>query len=503
MTRGTAAFSDTRLCEKVYSDETQPQPVACAPMRMLLLGVAVALASPTAATAATFHVALTGNDGAAGTRAAPWRTIQRAADAVSAGDTVIVRAGIYVGFAVDARGTEATPIAFVAEGEVVIDGAATSDRDAILIEGAAWLRIEGFTVIGATRAGISALDCDHITVRRNRLDQNGKWGVFSAFCDDLVIEDNEASRSGEQHGIYASNSADRPVIRRNRLWGNAMCGIHLNGDISQGGDGVISNAVIEDNVIFENGRAGGSAINGDGITGAVIRDNVLDRNHASGISLYQIDGGAPSTGNQVINNTVRMAGDARWAVNIQDGSTGNVLRNNILLHPSPSRGAVDLCAGCASGMRSDHNAVVGRFSIDGVLVDLPTWRARTRGDAASFVASDADLFSDAGAGDLTLRAGSPAIDHGMAAGAPSRDITGTARPQGAAVDIGAYEHCGGTCAPGDPGAGEGGGGDPQAPGVDPVAGGCSTGSPSVAALSWIGLFTLVRRRRARRPRSPR
>lgn len=481
-------------------------------MRRFLLSVTASLVVATTARANTFHVATTGNDGAAGTAAAPWRTIQRAANAVAPGDTVIVQAGSYVGFAVETRGTQAKPIAFVADGQVAIDGAATRNRDAILIDGAAWVRIEGFQVSGATRTGIAALDCNHITVRGNHVDLNGKWGIFSAFCDDLVIEGNEASRSAEQHGIYASNSADRPVIRRNRIWGNAMCGIHVNGDISQGGDGVISNAVIEDNVIFDNGRNGCSGINGDGMANAVIRNNVLDGNHASGISLYRIDGGAPSTGNQVINNTIRMASDARWAVNIQNNSTGNVLRNNILLHPSASRGAIDLCAGCASGMKSDHNAVVGRFSIDGTMVNLATWRSRTGGDAASFVASDADLFTNPGTGDLTLRAGAPAIDRGVADGAPSDDVTGTARPQGAGIDIGAYERCNGACAgaglgsdsSGSSGSSAGGSGDGTGNDnengstlQEPSAAGCTTGSTSASPLVWIGLAALVLRRRVR------
>ena len=45
------------------------------------------------------------------------------------------------------------------------------------------------------------------------------------------------------------------MIRHNRIWGNAMCGIHMKGDISQGGDGVISDAVVEDNVISSSSHA--------------------------------------------------------------------------------------------------------------------------------------------------------------------------------------------------------------------------------------------------------
>ncbi len=42
-------------------------------------------------------------------------------------------------------------------------------------------------------------------------------------------------------------------------------------------------------------------------------------------------------------------------------------------------------------------------------------------------------------GDYHLKAGSPAIDSGTQIGAPSIDLSGVSRPQGAGVDIGAYE----------------------------------------------------------------
>ncbi|HEY1613938.1 MAG TPA: right-handed parallel beta-helix repeat-containing protein [Rhizomicrobium sp.] len=49
----------------------------------------------------TYYVATNGNDGNSGSQAAPWLTIQHAADTVAAGDTVLVRGGVYnehVGF---------------------------------------------------------------------------------------------------------------------------------------------------------------------------------------------------------------------------------------------------------------------------------------------------------------------------------------------------------------------------------------------------------------------
>jgi hypothetical protein len=67
--------------------------------------------------------------------------------------------------ATGSSGTPTDPIAFLADGAVTIEGSATADRDAIHIEGASSVRVEGFTVIDVARARISALDCDHITVR--------------------------------------------------------------------------------------------------------------------------------------------------------------------------------------------------------------------------------------------------------------------------------------------------------------------------------------------------
>ena len=58
------------------------------------------------------------------------------------------------------------------------------------------------------------------------------------------------------------------------------------------------------------------------------------------------------------------------------------------------------------------------------------------------ITAPALIFLDASLYDLRLRGGSPAIDAGNGESAPDRDIVGTSRPQGNAVDVGAYEHTG-------------------------------------------------------------
>jgi parallel beta-helix repeat protein len=280
-----------------------------------------------------------------------------------------------------------------------------------------------------------------VTIRGNSLDANERWGILTGFCDDLLIEHNIASNSVVEHGIYVSNSGDRPVIRGNRIHGNAANGIHMNGDASLGGDGVISQALVEDNVIFANGLEGGSGINGDGVQDSLFRNNLIYDTHASGISLYRIDGGAPSTGNRVLNNTVVVAADGRWGINIRDAATGNTVKNNIVYSRHGYRGALSVCASCLAGLVSDHNLVEDRFTLDDgdSVMTLAQWQVATGQDGNSLAVTDIDgLFSDSPGGDFHLAPG-PAVDAGAALLDVPVDLDGNPRPFGPAWDAGCYE----------------------------------------------------------------
>src|SRR6185369_9191190 len=162
--------------------------------------------------------------------------------------TVHVADGNYTGFDLRTPGTAGSPIVFVGEGNNV---AITADNgttpDGINIEDSAYDVVDHFIVNNRTRAGIRAAVSDHITIRNCSCGTNGHWGIFTGFVDDLVVENNETYDSIAEHGIYASNSGDRPVIRGNHVHGNHAAGIHMNGDESQGGDGTISDALVENN----------------------------------------------------------------------------------------------------------------------------------------------------------------------------------------------------------------------------------------------------------------
>ncbi|MEW6268258.1 MAG: right-handed parallel beta-helix repeat-containing protein [Thermodesulfobacteriota bacterium] len=444
--------------------------------------LAVLLASAGAAQAADYWVASGGNDASDGlSPATAWATLVHAADEVGPGDTVHVLDGGYQGFYLTTSGTPGAPIRFRAEGQNV---RITSDNpitpDGINLEGASHVVIDGFVVDGRTRAGVRAVLGSHVTVRNCKLGWNGRWGILTGFVDDFTAERNEAHHSQVEHGIYVSNSSDRPIVRNNLVWSNHGNGLHFNGDASLGGDGLIEDALVEGNVIWDNGRGGGSGINMDGGTRGTIRNNLLFDNHASGIGLYRIDASAGAKDNLVVNNTIVQAADGRWAINVSGGSTGNSVRNNVLYSLHPFRGVITIDASSRPGFSSDYNSVMSRFSADGgsSVISLAAWQALGY-DAHSFVATPTEHFVAPGS-DFHLLATSPAIDAGSAAGAPAVDLDGAPRPVGAGVDLGAYELQLLECGDGELDPGEECEGDDDCP-AGSTCSGCTCDAPPVCS----------------------
>jgi hypothetical protein len=418
-------------------------------MRLVLL----LLATP--AFAANYVVAPNGDDTANGSAATPWKTLQHAADQVAAGDSVSVQAGTYVGFQIGystpKTGAMGAPITFTAQSGVVINAPNAKTADGIDLEGASWVVLDGFEVTGVTRAGIRTVwdgttNATNVTVRNCYTHDNGTWGIFTSHVDNLLIEHNRTSHAGTQHGIYVSNACVNPVVRGNEIFSNNANGLHMNGDISQGGTGIITGALVEKNVIYDNGAGsgaaagGGSGINCDGVQNSKIQNNLIYAEHSSGISLYKIDAAMPATGNLVVNNTIVVASDGRWAVNIQDASVNNTVLNNILLNLS-ARGAVQTSTDSLSGLVSDYNLVVDKFTPDtSTVLTLAQWQAMTNQDKHSIVLGAGSIF--AGPTDFHLLPTAQAIGKGTMTNAPSDDLDGF--PRSGAIDIGAYQyHVGG------------------------------------------------------------
>jgi len=417
---------------------------------LLFLFIISVMYLPTYASSSTtsqiYYVSSFGNDTDNGYKLHPWKTLQHAADKLVAGDTVIVSPGQYTGFVMGydnpQNGTADKPITFKALSGTIITQRNNKTPDGINLEGVSYIVIDGFEIDNMPRAGIRSVTNNHVIIRNNKTDRNNTWGIFTGFSDYLTIEGNETSRSKTQHGIYVSNSCKNPIVRRNKSWGNSGCGIHFNGDLSMGAPGLITGALIEGNIIYDNGKSGGSGINCDGVQNSVIQNNLLYNNHASGISLYDIDAAEGAKNNVIANNTILQPADSRWAINIQNGSTGNQVYNNILYDANHVHGSINVTQDSLSGFNSDYNIVVDKFTLndgDSVL-NLANWQKSTLQDKHSFYATPESLFVNVKVNDYRLSPKSRAIDSGTPKMAPTKDIEVVKRPRGKGNDIGAYEY---------------------------------------------------------------
>ena len=133
--------------------------------------------------------------------------------------------------------------------------------------------------------------------------------------------------------------------------------------------------------------------------GWVVENNVVMVSNFHGISLF----GAKDS--RIVNNTVYdITGKVNSWIRL-DNATNCTVRNNL---------AMAFRSKNCEQLTSDHN------------IELPSDVPHA-------------CFKDMPNGDLSLKADGKAVDAGEATLAPTEDITGSPRPSGAGVDVGAYE----------------------------------------------------------------
>jgi len=396
--------------------------------------------------ATNYYVSNSGSDSNNGlTIANAFETLQHAADMATAGDTIFVENGTYVGFDLrNKNGTNANPIVFKANGSnVLVNQKGPLRNDIINIENADYVIIDGFIANNApgNGNGIRVVTSDNCVIRNNSCDNNAERGVFTAFTDDILIENNVCTNSIDEHGIYVSNSSDRPIIRYNECYGNNSIGIHMNGDLSSGGDGIISDAQVYGNILHDNN--GAASINMDGLQNPIVYNNLIYNNHSSqGIALFQQDGAIVTSGAKIYNNTIIVPSDGRWGILVQNGANINTeIYNNIIINQHAWRGCITVEA--TSQFTSDYNILNDKMSASGddSAITLTAWQALGFDNHSLLADALTSIFENPETNIYQLATNSQAIDTGtnLVNSIVSIDINGDSRPSGTGYDIGAYE----------------------------------------------------------------
>jgi hypothetical protein len=416
---------------------------------------------------ADWYCAPSGSDSNPGNQASPFRQIRAAIAVAQPGDTILVADGSYLGFSIlNFAGTAGAQLTIQAQGTGAVVTNTTdrtdydSNRDIIFISYCSYVVLDGLQGFNATRAGLRVDNSPNVTVEHCTFGNNTTWGIVTDFSNNLLIQYNDCYGSVQQHGVYVSDSSLSPVVRFNTFHDNAACGLHMNGGFPDGPPGLISHALIEFNVIYNNGAAGGSGINCDGVTDSTFIGNVVYNEHASGMSLYCDDGSPPATNAVIIGNTFDLASDGRWPLNIDNASTGAIVYDNILLNHNASHGSICFDAAASmAGFTSDYNVLcTGGIEATedggGSTIGFAAWQAAGY-DAHSITATQAALFTDWSTGNYTLIHGAPAIGAGVATfsgtTAPNVDLVGNPRPGPTGYSIGAYEVPGGATTSGPTG----------------------------------------------------
>lgn len=192
------------------------QPLArdsCAlrPLVLLLLFLAPG------ADAATYVVAKNGRDSNPGTAARPFLTINRAVSHVRAGDTILVRTGVYREAVLiwDKKGTRDAPIRIAADrgATPVIEGKGLRVAPGLVAIGSSeWIRFEGFEVRNSAADGISLRAVRQVVVRHNAV-HHSRFGGIRAWNGnaDLLVDGNTV-----HHNVLSNAS------RRTRQWSQAI-----------------------------------------------------------------------------------------------------------------------------------------------------------------------------------------------------------------------------------------------------------------------------------------
>ena len=301
------------------------------PLATLAAGLALALAAcggekelgrcetpPAAAGAAEVRwVGPAGDDTAAGTCAAPWRTLEHALDEARPGMAIILRPGTYgrrgTRILIRGGGDRGNPIVVAGHqgrDETTVLGAVKVEGEYVTLNG---LRFRGPTGPVVEREGdnptgesvVVDVEGDGVEISDSEVT-GGLWhaGIFVADGKDVRLLRNHIHRNGafdrpEQanldHGIYFGSGSG--LVASNLVEGNLAYGIHLYPRASD--------VTVAYNTVVRNGRAG--IIIADESADNLVVGNVVAENKDLSIRSSDLTAG----GNRAVANLVwRNAGGA-------------------------------------------------------------------------------------------------------------------------------------------------------------------------------------------------
>jgi hypothetical protein len=420
----------------------------------------------------TYYVSTTGNDKNSGTQSSPWRTIQKACNVVNPGDTVYVRGGIYNEKAVMTRsGTSSQWITFknYTSELPIIDGTGISPiywaGGMLQVSDASYILIDGFKVQDSSASGIGILRSSYVTVQNCQTYNTKKSGIRvcygegispQKYCTYIKILNNHIALANNNLPYPDQEALTFSGVSYSEIKGNTLtsscikegicckhdcnnCTIAYNNlatpvvsiYICASDGGYANDFWIYRNYCHGTGNSISIGLETCGLSENFYIYNNIFASDVHGFQLIdEMTEGSCSTGpkNVYFINNVCNVGNSAFKINpitTQTYMRNVVIRNNIL---KGTENSIFISANQPMNQLTiDHNFFSGTPYPNIIaygtsyLTGNPKWVNPSKDD-------------------YHLQSNSTAIDAGISTDAPSEDYDGNPRPQGNAVDMGAYEY---------------------------------------------------------------
>ena len=440
-------------------------------------------------TSTRFFVSVDGDDSRTPQQAnnplTPWKTIQKAVDNISAGDTVLIGEGTYyekVAITSSASGTAVNPtlIRNVPGETVILDGKneGTQWESLLKITGAEHIEVRGLKAINGYWYGFSADETNNIKFDSLATDNTRASGIYVRVTSFIEITNNNIRRAcqaqerdefgnGTQECITVGRT-DNFKISHNEIWDVPLHGEGGEGIDAKGGcfDGEISHNYIHDiervgiyldagshdqyNIrVFSNrviDCGGGLSVAGElggHIMDIYMYNNVLVNNTRSGVLFQNIMNGRFSN-IYIVNNTLYNNGLVGFAGEVANFSQNELnenlqIVNNVFYNKSENY-----------RFSIFHNIAAPHVIHNNLYFDFkPGWAGGENNfTQANLTEADVQadpLFTNVQSEDYTLQANSPAIGKGVPFKLPdgtllfNTDYNGNTRGE-TAWDLGAFEN---------------------------------------------------------------
>jgi parallel beta-helix repeat protein len=388
--------------------------------------------TPSEANATTYYVAKTGSDNnsctAAQSTSSPKLTIKSGLSCLKAGDNLSIRKGTYN--EVINTQSQSVPTGTSWSNPVTI---AAYSGEIVTLKPSSGLAIH---IIGNSSKYLifDRLVIDAVNLSSSAVSFNGN---FKSDAGHIRLTNCEIKNAGDNGIIMTKGSNFNEILK---------CNIHHNGNNTDAGHLPIGHGIY---VESSNNRIEGCELH-----------------HMTGFGIHVYNGysGQRASDNVVKNNLVYSnSRNDPFASGILIGSGDNNMAYNNVVYSQP----VGIMVGYNSSTNSKvYNNTVYNNSIDGIQIRSSSSSATITNNSAydngtnihnysngttftNNLTTDPS-FTNASAGDFTLRSGSAAINAGITLSQVSDDFRGIPRPQGGRFDIGAYEYSTTTVSPSTP-----------------------------------------------------